>query len=302
MRTLFFGSSDFGAHSLNVLAQRTQLCGVVTQPDRPAGRGKRLRPTPIKIAAHALGVPVYEPQALRAFAAEQSSSHYDLFVVASYGKILPQTLLDVPVLGALNVHPSLLPKYRGATPIQSALRAGENETGVTIILMDAGMDTGEVVLQERTPIAPQERYGELHDRLALFGAQALAHAIDFAKSGHIPHAPQTGTPSITHPIAAADLLIDWRVPRGSIVNQVRAFSPSPAARAIVQGVQVKVLRARMGARATAASAPGDIVGIGSGTVRISCGDGTVELEEVVPPSRGSQSGEAFARSLSASAR
>jgi methionyl-tRNA formyltransferase len=268
---------------------------VVTQPDRPAGRGHKLRPTPAKAAAVELGVPVYEPLSLRDFAAGHAHEGFDLFVLASYGRILPQLLLDVPKLGSFNVHPSLLPKYRGATPIQTALLDGEQETGVTIMLMDAGMDTGDIVLQERTPIDEDERYGELHDRLAAFGAQALSHALDLARSGYIPHQPQTGKPIVTKPLRKEDLQLDWSRPGQHLVNAVRAFAPAPAARAQLSGIPVKVLRARVGTASIAPVAPGTIVGTSGEAVAVRCGDGTVDVLELIAPNRGAQSGAAFAQ-------
>jgi methionyl-tRNA formyltransferase len=237
---------------------------------------------------------VLEPDSLRSFSQEHANESYDLFVLASYGKILPQSVLQMPKLGALNVHPSLLPKYRGATPIQTALLEGESETGVTIMLMDAGMDTGDVVLQERTPIAPDERYGELHDRLAVFGAQALSHAIDLARSGYIPHVPQQGTPSVTRPLHKEDLAIDWNWPATRIVNVVRAFAPAPGARATIAGTPVKLLRARVADWNRFEQRPGEIVGMTSDAAIIRCGDGAVEVLELIPPNRNAQSGAAFA--------
>jgi methionyl-tRNA formyltransferase len=251
----------------------------------------------VKRAALELGIPVYEPVSLRAFAREHAAQSYDLFVLASYGRILPKEILDMPALGALNVHPSLLPKYRGATPIQTALRNGDTETGVTIMLMDAGMDTGDIVLQERTPISPQERYGELHDRLAVFGAKALVHAIDFARSGYIPRTPQTGTPSVTRPLQKNDLSIDWRLPAATIVNQVRALAPAPAARAVIAGVPVKILRARAASGVLSPALPGEVTGISGDAMTVRCGDGIVEVIDLVPSSRGEQTGAAFARGL-----
>lgn len=297
LKTLFFGTSDFAVPSLRIVAERTDLRGVVTQPDRPAGRGHKMRATPVKEAALELGIPVFEPQSLRAFAQEHAGEAYDLFALASYGKILPQALLDMPKLGALNVHPSLLPKYRGATPIQSALREGETETGVSIMLMDAGMDTGEIVLQERTPIDPDERYGELHDRLARFGAQALSHAIDLARSGYIPRNPQSGEASVTRPLSKDDLAVEWTWPAQRIVDTIRAFAPAPAARATLAGMPVKLLRARRGAATIAPLAPGELIGTAGEAITVRAGDGTVDVIELVPPNRGAQSGAAFAHSL-----
>ncbi len=246
MKTLFFGTSGFALPSLEVTAQRTQLQGVVTQPDRPSGRGQKLTPSPVKAAAHALRVPVFQPASLRDFAREIGERDFDFFVLASYGKIMPQSLLEIPRLGSLNVHPSLLPLYRGATPIQSALRDGVAETGVTIMLMDAGLDTGDIVLQERTPVLPQENYGELHDRLARFGAQALSHAIDAGRGGAFPRIPQNGKATLTRPLRKDDLKVDWTGNAARIVNHVRSLSPNPAARAMLANTPVKILRAEVG--------------------------------------------------------
>ncbi|MGC1380975.1 MAG: methionyl-tRNA formyltransferase [Candidatus Baltobacteraceae bacterium] len=271
MKTLFLGTSAFAVPSLRVTAARTELAGVVTQPDRPAGRGMRLRPSDVKVAALELGLRVYEPQRLRAFAAEVAGEGFDLFVLASYGRILPKELLDLPRIGALNVHPSLLPKYRGATPIQSAILHDESETGVSIMLMDAGLDTGDLVLQRGVPIESGESYGELHDRLAAIGAQLLAETLEIAQRGVLSHTPQTGEPSLTRPIAKEDLTIDWTWPPQRIVAAVRAFSPQPAARATIDGESVKILRAHV--------AP----------------DGRLAIDELIAPNRGRMTGEAFER-------
>lgn len=271
MKSLFFGTSSFAVPSLRVVAERTRLAGVVTQPDRPAGRGQRLRPTPVKSVALELGLPVHEPRSLRELALTLHGEEFDLFVLASYGRILPQALLELPRLGALNVHPSLLPKYRGATPIQTALLNGERETGVSIMLMDAGLDTGDVVLQERAAIEPGETYGELHDRLAMLGADLLGGAIDIALRGELPRERQTGEASLTRPLTKEDFAIDLSWSPERIVNAVRAFSPQPAARATVRGESVKILRAHV--------SPG----------------GLLEIDELIAPNRGRMSGEEYLR-------
>jgi methionyl-tRNA formyltransferase len=266
VRTLFFGTSSFAVPSLRVTAARSQLAGVVTQPDRPAGRGMKLTPSPVKACALELGIRSYEPLKLREFAFTIANQEFDLFVLASYGRILPESLLALPRLGALNVHPSLLPKYRGATPIQAALRNGDAETGVSIMLMDAGLDTGDVVLSERVPIAPAETYGELHDRLATTGAELLGRALDLAASGEaLPRRPQQGEANLTKPIAKDDLIVDWSWPAQRIVDHVRAYAPQPAARAIVGGESIKILRAHVGR------------------------DGKIEIDELIAPNRGRMS-------------
>ncbi len=257
--------------SLHVTAARTKLEGVVTQPDRPAGRGHKLTPSPVKKAALALGLRVYEPVRLRPFAGDIASAPFDLFALASYGRILPQALLDIPRLGALNVHPSLLPKYRGATPIPSVLRNGERRTGVSIMLMDEGMDTGEIVRQVPVDIEPGETYGELHDRLAMIGAELLEQVLDLATEGNLTSHPQLGDSSSTSPTHKDDLFIDWSWPAERVVDHVRAFSPQPAARAIIDGETVKVLRAHV--------AP----------------DGTLAIDELVAPNRGKMSGDEYRR-------
>jgi methionyl-tRNA formyltransferase len=272
VNVLFLGTSAFAVPSLRAVAMRAQLAGVVTQPDRPAGRGQRLTPSAVKTAAIELGVRVYEPARLRDFAAEIAAQRLDLLVLASYGRILPRSLLELPRLGALNVHPSLLPKYRGATPIQTALSDGETETGVSIMLMDEGLDTGDIVLQQRVAIEPSEAYGELHDRLAEIGAELLARALDLADRGELKGSPQTGEPSLTRPITGDDLRIDWNWPAQRIVDHVRAFSPRPAARASIEGETVKILRAHVGP------------------------DGKLILDELIAPNRGRMSGEAYFRS------
>lgn len=244
---------------------------MVTQPDRPAGRGHKLAPSPVKAAAADLGLRVYHPEKLGAFAREIAGTPFDVFVLASYGRILPQSLLDVPRLGALNVHPSLLPRYRGATPIQTALRNGDAETGASIMLMDAGMDTGPIVLQREVAIEPGESYGALHDRLAAIGAELLGEALGLAAAGALPRAPQRGEPSVTRPIAKDDLTIDWTWPPQRIVDWVRAYSPQPAARAIIDGETVKLLRAHVGS------------------------DGGLVVDELIAPNRGKASGAAYLR-------
>ncbi len=271
MKTLFFGTSGFAVPSLRVVAHNTQCAGVVTAPDRPAGRGQRLQPSPVKRAALELGLRVYEPVRLRALAAEVAGEDFDLFVLASYGRILPPALLELPRLGALNVHPSLLPKYRGATPIQSAILHGERTTGVSIMLMDAGLDTGDVVVAQTVNIGPDETYGELHDRLAKTGAELLREALRTAERGELRAAPQRGEATLTRVIERGDLLVDWSWPAERIARTVRAYSPLPAARAEIEGESVKLLRAHVDET------------------------GRLVIDELIAPNRPKMSGEAYRR-------
>ena len=270
----------------------------MTQPDRPAGRGHKLTATPVKVAARELALPVLEPLRLKAFVAELRALAVDILVVASYGRILPQTILDCPATGiAFNVHPSLLPLYRGATPLQSAIRDGRRETGVTIIAMDAGMDTGDILVQERTPLGADETYGELHDRLALRGAALLAEALRQLAAGRLERTaqaraavtPQEIEATLTRPLDKDDMLVRWSWPAGRIVDAVRAFAPSPAARAIVDGELVKLLAARRAAVGETGVTHDD------GFVH-DTGDGAgVVVLRLTPPNRGALSGAAYVR-------
>jgi methionyl-tRNA formyltransferase len=283
---------------LEALAARHDVVGVVTQPDRPAGRGQKLVATPVKRVALERGLPVFTPERLRPFLDDLRALGADAFAVASYGKIVPQALLDlVPV--AFNVHPSLLPLYRGATPLQSAIRDGQPETGVTIIAMDAGMDTGEVLLQERTPLGATETYGELHDRLAWRGAELLVEALAGYERGSLTRTPQDVlaahagidpaqiAATTTRPLGKDDLQVDWTQSPGHVVDLVRSLAPAPAVRAAIDGEPVKLLAARV-------AAAGESEGM------LTADDGVVHrgvvLLRVVPPNRSAMSGAAWRRS------
>ena len=251
-------------------------------------------PSPVKTAALKYGVPIHQPQALREFAKDVGSETFDLFVLASYGRILPGELLRAPRLGALNVHPSLLPRYRGATPIQNALRDGVTETGVTIMLMDEGMDTGDIVLQNAISIGPDETYGVLHDRLAIAGAQLLEAAIELLAEGRATPFPQNGAASVTKPLRKEDLLVDWMQPAPRIAAFVRSLAPAPLARANLCQTPVKLVRARASGE-SASGEPGVPVrpaAEGRG-VLVPCGAGVLEIEELIPPNRGPLSGAQF---------
>ena len=270
LTSFFFGTSEFALPSLRVVAQQTRCLCVVTQPDRPSGRGQHLRPSPVKIEALALGLRVETPTKLREFTAAFPDK-VDIFALASHGRILPQAMLDFPRLGALNVHPSLLPKYRGATPIQSSLMQGDTETGVSIMMMDAGMDTGDLVAQEHVFIEPTDDYGTLHDRLAVEGARVLSQVIERAEHGPLLREAQLGEPTLTRPLRKDDLLLlaDWSAQRK--VNFVRALSPQPAARAMLAGISVKVLRSH-------------------------AENGEFVIDEIIAPNRGRMSASVFVAS------
>ena len=289
---------------MEACVQAHDVVGVVTQPDRPAGRGQRTRPTPVKEAALAHGLHVLEPVALKAFAADARALAPDAFAVASYGRILPAELLAIPPRGAFNVHPSLLPLYRGATPLQSALLDGARETGVTIFLMDAGMDTGAIVVQERTPIGADEDYGALHDRLAARGAALLVEALALAGAGRPPTHAQAGDDAeaartLTRPLTKDDQCLRWSETPRRIVDRVRAFAPQPGARTAIDGYRLKCLRARVvEERGVVTSAPGTVVGRMGDELHVAAADGgIVALQRVVPQDKGAMSGADFGRTI-----
>lgn len=239
LRTVFFGAGEFAVPSLRALAARTTCALVVTQPDRPSGRGHRLRPTPVKAAAIALGIPTIEPLRLREATGVVADVHAALFVLASYGKIVPPEMLELAQLGALNVHPSLLPLYRGATPLQSQVRDGVREGGVSLIFMDAGLDTGDVALRQALALDTAESYGDLHDRFARYGAELLGEALDRLACGTLPRIPQArfGTEeearrTMTAPLRKEDLRV------ASFVHAcVAASGEAPTARALVDFIR-----------------------------------------------------------------
>jgi methionyl-tRNA formyltransferase len=245
----------------------------------------------VKVAAGALEIPTVEPEKVHDALAVLGATGADIFAVASYGNILPPAVLDLPRLGAFNVHPSLLPLYRGATPLQAQIRDGVTESGVTIIAMDAGMDTGDILLQERSPIGEHETYGELHDRFAQLGAELLTRACELAAAGRLERQPQAGLASpeaiaatTTRPLTKGDLLVDWRWPAQRTVNHVRSLSPAPGARAHLDGEaeMVKLLEVRT----AAAHDPDELT--------VPCGRGEyVTIERLVPPSRKPMKGQEY---------
>jgi methionyl-tRNA formyltransferase len=263
----------------------------------------RLLPAPVKRAAEALGLEVYATERMRDAMPRLAGVAADLFAVASYGKILSAAILGLPRLGALNVHPSLLPRYRGATPLQAQLRDGISSGGVTIIMMDAGMDTGDIVLQERSEIGPRENYGELHDRFARLGAEMLAKAVAQAAAGTLQRIPQAGlapaaaiAETATRPLSKEDLVLDWNWNAVRIVNHVRSLAPLPAARAELAGERVKLLSvAPAGLPRPAGAQAGELAGLHGTAALVCCGDGIVAVERLVPPNRDAMDGARFVR-------
>jgi methionyl-tRNA formyltransferase len=232
LRIIFMGTAELSCASLEKLAEKFSVVAVVTQPDKPKGREMKLQFSPVKILAEKLKLPVLQPAKARdeKFISELRELKPDLIVVVAYGQILPQSILDLPKFGCVNVHTSLLPKYRGASPIQSAILNGETETGVTIMKMDAGLDTGEIISQKRIPILPEDNSQTLHDKLAQLGAELLVETIPDYVAGKIQPKPQPAEgASYAAKIKKEDGKIDWNEPAEKILNKLRAFTPWPSA-------------------------------------------------------------------------
>jgi len=292
MRVAFAGTPEFARVALERLhAAGFTLPLVLTQPDRPAGRGMKLQPSPVKQFAQAQGIAVAQPRSLRldgkypedAAAAREAlrAARPDVLVVAAYGLILPQWALDLPRLGCLNIHASLLPRWRGAAPIHRAIEAGDAETGVTIMQMDAGLDTGAMLLRERLPIAPDDTTASLHDKLAALGGRLIVEALEIAACGGLKAVPQPAEGvTYAHKIEKAEAQVDWAQPADAIERRIRAFDPFPGAVAQVGGEAVKLWRARA-VPGRGSVAPGTIVSIDAHGVGVACGDGSrLELTEL----------------------
>src|SRR5688500_5833873 len=244
MRVVFAGTPEFAVPALRAAANATEVVAVYTQPDRPAGRGRVLTPSPVKLEALKRGIPVLQPETLKNKVSRDAlrALQPDLMVGVAYGMILPQSILDIPVLGCWNVHASLLPRWRGAAPIQRAIEAGDAETGVCLMKMEKGLDTGPVLLSQRTPIGPAETGGQLHDRLATLGAQVLADGLGLLRAGVRPVAQPQPDAGVTyaHKLDKAEARLDWSQPAEVLARKVRAFNPWPMAEGLLAGERVRI--------------------------------------------------------------
>ena len=296
LRVIFMGSPAFAVASLTrLLADGHTLALVVTQPDRPAGRGQDLRPPPVKLAAGRHGLRVLQPEKLNEpdVLATLTAVQPDVIAVAAFGQFLPRTVRELPPLGCVNVHASLLPKYRGAAPINWALIAGETKTGVTIMRIEEGMDAGPMLMQRAIPIAPEDDAGTLHDRLADVGASALADALDMLARGEAVWTPQDDAQATKAPkIRDEDCRLELAGDPGLLVNRSRGLSPAPGAYLPWRGQRLKVLRAE---KRPGAAEPGTILAVESQGLVCGTGDGAIALLEVQPEGKRRMTGAEFAR-------
>jgi methionyl-tRNA formyltransferase len=303
LRVGFAGTPEFAASALQAIHDAgCAVPLVLTQPDRPAGRGMKLTPSPVKRLAQALGMPVAQPRSLRldgkyadearAGRAALQAAAPDVLVVAAYGLLLPEWVLALPRLGCLNIHGSVLPRWRGAAPIHRAIEAGDAETGITIMQMDAGLDTGPMLLVEREPIRADDTTGSLHDRLASLGARLVVRALADAAQGtlHPVRQPEAGV-TYAHKIDKAEAAIDWSQP-AAIERRVRAFDPFPGANFQCDGESVKLWRAEV-ADIGGTAAPGTVVAADGGRVLVACGERILSLREVQRPGGKRQPVEAW---------
>ena len=286
MRVIFAGTPEFARVALaRLLAAGFTVPLVLTQPDRPAGRGMKLQASPVKQCALDHGIAVAQPRSLRldgkypedAAAARDAllAAQADVMVVAAYGLILPQWVLDMPAKGCLNIHASLLPRWRGAAPIHRAIEAGDAETGVTIMQMDAGLDTGDMLLVEKTPIAPTDTTAVLHDRLAELGGRMIVEALELAACGGLQPVPQPAQGvTYAHKIEKAESEIDWSLPAHVIGQRIRAFDPFPGASTALQGEAIKVWGYEIDSCSRLSSERcGQILASGPEGVTVACGEG-----------------------------
>jgi methionyl-tRNA formyltransferase len=281
LRIIFMGTPEFACPTLQILIDRgEQVVAVVTQPDRPKGRGQQTLPPPVKVLAEKHGIPVMQPVKVRhpESIEEIRALNPDLIVVVAFGQILPKALLEIPKHGCINVHASLLPRYRGAAPLNWCIINGEAETGVTTMMMDVGLDTGDMLLKKTTPIDPDEDTSSLHDRLSGIGAELLGETLDELAAGRLsPEKQDDALTCYAAMLKKEDGLIDWGKDAASIKNLVRGMTPWPGAYSYLDDKLLKVYRVQTG---TGSGAPGEVVKAGRGGIEVACGSGSIVISEL----------------------
>lgn len=293
MKIVFMGTPDFACAALQTLIEDGQeVALVLTQPDKPKGRGYALTPSPVKVLAQSAGLRVETPSTLRTPEAEEllRSVGADLFVVAAYGKILPAAVLEIPPMGCVNVHASLLPAWRGAAPIQRAVLNGDEAGGVTMMVMDEGLDTGDIILQREMEIPADMTGGEYHDALASLGGEALRDFLRLAESGNIPRTPQTGDFTYAAKLEKADQLVSFLETAEQTHNRIRAMAPMPSAYSFLNGKRVKLHASRV---KNGSGQPGEILSAGKDGIEVACAEGSVLLTVLQPEGKGKMDASSF---------
>lgn len=288
LKVAFAGTPEFAAAALEaIIAAGFDVPLVLTQPDRPAGRGMKLAASPVKQVALAHRIPVDQPERLRSEAQRASlvACHPDVLVVAAYGLLLPRAVLDLPRLGCVNIHASLLPRWRGAAPIHRAIETGDAETGITIMQMDEGLDTGPMLMKSALPIGTADTTGTLHDRLAALGSVMIVEALGLLPDGRLVATPQPDTgATYAAKIGKAEAVLDWRQSATVLERAVRAFNPFPGAVAHLRQVPVKIWRAEVAPEvAPGRGEPGSVLSADATGVVVACGDGSLRLVELQRP-------------------
>ncbi|OOY29943.1 methionyl-tRNA formyltransferase [Thioclava sp. F36-6] len=296
MRVIFMGTPEFSVPVLEALAGAHEVVAVYSQPPRPAGRGKKERPSPVHAKAEELGIEVRTPRNFKAPEDREAFAalNADIAVVVAYGLILPQAILDAPAKGCLNIHASLLPRWRGAAPIHRAIMAGDSQTGICIMQMEAGLDTGPVLLREATEIGATETTGELHDRLSAMGARLILDALSEIDSLILQPQPEDGV-TYAAKIDKAEAQVDWTRPSDEVIRHINGLSPFPGAWTEIAGERIKLLRA---APAEGSGAPGEILD----GFTIACGTGALEILTAQRPGKRPMSGADVLRGLRLPAR
>jgi len=283
MRIVFAGTPEFAVPSLRAAHARAEVAACYTQPDRPAGRGRGLTPSPVKLQAEAWSIPVLQPETLKSKEAQQALRELapDVMVVVAYGLILPRAVLEIPRYGCWNVHASLLPRWRGAAPIQRAIEAGDNETGVCLMQMEAGLDTGPVMLTQHLAIGAEETGGQLHERLAELGASVLSDGLGLLRAGMrpIPHPQAVDGLIYAHKLEKHEARLDWSQPAQVLARKVRAYEPWPVAEAVVAGERLRI-RGAIALDLGHASEPGTLLAATRQGLDIACGQGALRLRVI----------------------
>ncbi len=302
MKILFMGTPDFAAVALTkVIDAGENVIGVITLPDRPVGRGYKLTPSAVKVCALEHDIPVYQPTTLRGeeFAAELAAIDPELIIVAAYGKILPQNVLDYPKYGCINIHGSLLPEYRGAAPMQRAIIDGKSFTGITTMMMDAGLDTGDILLTERVDILPEDDFETIHDKMADVGGELMLKTIDAIRAGTLTRTPQSSIdiePTYAAKIEKSECLINFALDADTIHNKIRGLSPFPLSYARMPDSKMLKFVASHTAPSGKCEEVGKVVSADK-TIVIACGDGTgrIEITRVLPEGKGRMDAADFLR-------